>query len=60
MDTIFNYQSIADKFKIPDHIVKQIVKEIREEIPNDNMTMELHIVRALKSYVNKHKFAVAQ
>jgi hypothetical protein len=59
MDTIFNYQSVADKFKIPDNIVKKIVKEIREEIPNDNMIMELHVLRALKSYVNKHKFTVA-
>jgi hypothetical protein len=58
METIFNYQSVADKFEIPDNIVKKIVKEIREEIPNDNMIMELHILRALKSYVNKHKFAV--
>jgi len=58
MDTIFDYQSFAEKFLIPDNIVKKIVKEIREEIPNDNMIMELHILRALKSYVNKHKFAV--
>jgi len=50
MDTIFNYQSVADKFEIPDNIVKRIVKEVREEIPNDNMIMELHILRALKSY----------
>ena len=50
MDKIFNYQSIADKFEIPDNIVKKIEKEIREEIPNDNMIMELHILRALKSY----------
>jgi hypothetical protein len=59
MDTVFNYQSIADKFKIPDNIVKKIVQEIRKEIPNDNMIMELHILRALKSYANKHKFIVA-
>ena len=52
MDTIFNYQSVVEKFKIPDNIVKKIVNEIREEIPNDNMIMELHILRALKSYVN--------
>ena len=59
MDTIFDYQSVANKFKIPDNIVQKIVKEIKEEIPNDNMIMELHVLRALKSYVNKHKFAVA-
>ena len=59
MDTIFNYQSVADKFEIPDNIVKRIVKEVREEIPNDNMIMELHILRALKSYASNRKFAIA-
>jgi hypothetical protein len=59
MNAMFNYQSVADKFEIPDNIVKKIVKETKKEIPNDNMIMELHILRALKSYANKHKFAVA-
>jgi len=59
MDVIFNYQSVADKFGISDNIVEETVKEIRKEIPNDNMIMELHVLRALKSYANKHKFAVA-
>jgi len=59
MDTMFNYQSIADKFKIPDNIVKKIVKETKKEIPHDNMIMELHILRALKSYANKNNIAVA-
>ena len=59
MDTIFNYQSVADKFGISNSIVEKIVKEIRKEIPNDNMIMELHVLRALKSYATKHKVAVA-
>ena len=59
MDTIFNYQSVADKFGISDNIVKKIVEETRKEIPNDNLIMELHVLRALKSYANKHKFALA-
>ncbi|MDR2586002.1 MAG: hypothetical protein LBC84_07285 [Prevotellaceae bacterium] len=59
MDTMFNYKSVADKFEIPNDIVKRILEEIRAEIPGDNMIMELHILRALKSYANKHKFAVA-
>jgi len=60
MNTIFDYQSVADKFGISDNIVKKVEKEVRKEIPNDNMIMELHILRALKSYANTHKFAVAQ
>ena len=59
MDPIFNYQSVADKFGISDNIVKKIVEETRKEIPNDNLIMELHVLRALKSYANKHKFALA-
>jgi len=59
MDIIFNYQSVAEKFGIPDNIVKKIVKEIKKEIPDDNMIMELHILRALKYYANKQKFALA-
>ena len=58
MNIIFNYQSVADKFGIPDNVVKEIVKEIKKEIPNDNMIMELHILRALKYYANKQKFAL--
>jgi hypothetical protein len=58
MDIIFNYQSVADKFGIPDAVVEDIVKETKKEIPNDNMIMELHILRALKYYVNKHKSAL--
>ena len=59
MDTIFNYQSVAEKYGIPNNIVKEIERETKKEIPNDNMIMELHILRALKSYANKHKVAVA-
>jgi len=59
MDTIFNYQSVAEKYGIPNSIVKEIVRETRKEIPNDNLIMELHIMRALKSYANKRKVAVA-
>jgi len=59
MDIIFNYQSVADKFGISDNIVRKIVEEIRKEIPNDNMIMELHVLRALKRYANKQKIALA-
>ena len=60
MNTIFDYQSVADKFGISAAIVKKVEKEVKKEIPNDNMIMELHIMRALKSYANKHKLAFAQ
>ena len=59
MDTIFDYQSVANRLGISDNIVKKVVKEVKKEIPNDKMIMELHILRALKSYADKHKFALA-
>ena len=58
MYTIFNYQSVADEFGIPQSIVNKIVEEIRKEIPNDDMIMELHILRALKFYANKHNLLI--
>ena len=60
MNAIFNYQSLANRFGISGNIVKKVEQEVREEIPNDSMIMELHILRALKAYANKHKLAFAQ
>ena len=59
MNTIFDYQSVADRVGIPGNIVKKIENEVKKEIPNDNMMMELHVLRALKSYTNKRKLAFA-
>ena len=55
MSTIFDYLSIAQDFNLSEKIVKQIEKEVKSEIPNDNMIMELHVLRALKAYVNKNQ-----
>jgi hypothetical protein len=57
MSVMFDYRLVADKFGISDNIVKEIEQEVKKEIPNDNMIMELHVLRALKSYANKHKLA---
>ena len=57
MNTIFDYSSMAKEFKISEKIVRKIEKEVKKEIPNDNMIMELHVLRALKAYANKcHSF----
>ena len=58
MNTIFDYQRIADRYGIPDKIVRKVEKEIEKEISNDDMIRELHVLRALKSYANKHKLAL--
>ena len=60
MDSIFDYQSVAKHFHVPENVVRKVEKEVKKEIPNDNMIMELHILRALKAYVNKHKLVEIQ
>jgi len=60
MSTIFDYSSMAKEFKIPEKIVRKIEKEVKREIPNDNMIMELHVLRALKAYANKYQFPFAK
>jgi hypothetical protein len=60
MNAVFDYSSMAKEFKIPERIVRKIEKEVKKEIPNDNMIMELHILRALKAYLNKHQPVSAQ
>ena len=59
MNAIFNYQAVANKLGIPDEVVRVIEKEVKKEIPDDNMIMELHILRAIKSYNNKFQHVVA-
>ena len=60
MGTIFDYSSVARDFNLPEQIVRKIEKEVKREIPNDNMIMELHVLRALKAYVNKNQPTLIQ
>ena len=60
MNSIFDYQSVARCFQIPENVVRKVEKEVKKEIPNDNMIMELHILRALNAYVNRHKLVDVQ
>ena len=60
MSAIFDYSSMAMEFNISESIVRKIEKEVKKEIPNDSMIMELHVLRALKAYLNKHHLVLAQ
>jgi hypothetical protein len=55
---IFDYTSMAKEFKIPESVIKKIEKEVKKEIPDDNMMMELHVLRALKAYMQKYQTPV--
>lgn len=51
METIeyFDYITVAKTMKIPNHIIKKIESDVRQEFPNDKMLYELHVLRAIKS-----------
>jgi len=59
MDTVFDYSTMAKEFQVSESTVRAIEKEVKREIPNDSMMMELHVLRALKAYIAKHQPAFA-
>jgi hypothetical protein len=50
IQNIFDYQTSARAMNIPDSVLLDIEKDIRNEYPDDAMLAELHILRALNSY----------
>jgi hypothetical protein len=47
-ERIFDIDSLADKWKINPSLLDKFVREAREEFPNDEMMVELHVLRALR------------
>ena len=47
---MFDYNKLIEQYEISPDIAEQIITEIKEEFEDDEMMMELHIIRALKSY----------
>ncbi len=45
---LFDIENLANEWKVDLSIHTKLVKEAREEFPNDKMMVELHIVRALR------------
>ena len=45
---IFDIENLATEWNVDSRILKKLVKEAREEFPNDEMMVELHVVRALR------------
>jgi len=42
---------LARKNNVDQEILKKIIEEVYKEFPNDQMLAELHVVRALKKYI---------
>jgi hypothetical protein len=56
MDTLlFDYQSLSKTLNVQPEIVQEIEKQVRTEFPDDEMLMELHVLRTIKSYVSGHE-----
>ena len=49
---MFDYEKLIEKYEISPDIAKGIITEVKNEFPNDEMMMEIHIIRALKNYVS--------
>jgi hypothetical protein len=52
-DLMFDYRSLGEKLAVPPKIVQKIEEEVRNEFPFDNMLMEIHILRAIKTYAKQ-------
>jgi len=47
---MFDYNRLIVQYGINPDVAEQIIAEIKEEFADDEMMMELHILRALKNY----------
>jgi hypothetical protein len=47
---IFDYQSLGKNLAVPAEVVRKLEEEARNDFPFDNMLMEIHVLRAVKSY----------
>lgn len=46
---VFDYQAMAERYNIKPHVLKQLVDEARREFAQDEMMVELHVIRAIRS-----------
>lgn len=56
---MFDYQKVAKEMHVPQAILKEIEKEVKQEFPGDQMMYELHMLRAIKSKYWQKKFNAA-
>ena len=49
---VFDYEKLIEKYEISRKEANRIIDEIKNEFPDDEMMMEIHLIRALKSYAS--------
>jgi hypothetical protein len=47
---MFDYKSLGENLDVPVEIVQKFEQEARDEFPFDDMLMEIHVLRAVKSF----------
>jgi hypothetical protein len=47
---MFDYQTLGKSLAVPTWVVQEFEQEARDEFLSDNMLMEIHVLRAIKSY----------
>ena len=58
-DIMFDYRFIGKNLTVPTRIVQKFEKEARKDFPYDDMLMEIHVLRAIKSYAReKGEYAI--
>ena len=45
---IFDYEALSRQYEVQPEVLEQLVKEVREEFPDDELLFELHVIRALE------------
>lgn len=48
-ERVFDYEHLAKKYNVKSDILNKLVEEAKKEFPNDQMMIELHIVRAIRA-----------
>ncbi len=56
---MFDYRSLGEDLAVPSEVVRQFEREASSEFPSDNMLMEIHILRAVKTYAAAKKRAAS-
>lgn len=46
---VFDYQAMAERYKVKSEVLEQLVKEAKREFAKDEMMVELHVIRAIRS-----------
>jgi len=52
---MFDYRSLGEDLAVPSEIVQRFEREAHCEFPSDKMLMEIHILRAVKTYATTTK-----